>query len=127
MREFSELRVFVADRQGRSEDLSLVTGSVMLTPKEGAPFKRDLQLMMPDPAEGAPSTTPRSLPDGRQLRLELVDFPGPFRQERRETRSPSVYLKADLPAEMARSASAKIVLQFGDATQELDLPSLSGK
>jgi hypothetical protein len=126
---FVELRVFVADRDQKPADLSQVLGSVILIPEGAPPMKKDLQLMMPEPAAGVPPVQPRALPDGQQVRVAIAKFFTPFqRDESAAGGPPSVYFKADVPSELAqKSTSARIELQFPSGKQKLDLPSPFGE
>jgi hypothetical protein len=122
---FVEVRVYVADPNQKPADLSLVTGSLLLAPKQGAPLKKDLQLMMPDPPQGAPDAEPRVLPDGHAVRATAVEFSGPFQRDSSKGGPPSVYFKADVPSELARKeTSATLTLHFPAGKQKVELPSL---
>jgi hypothetical protein len=127
-KEFVELRLFIADPDQRPADLSRVTGSVVLTPKSGAPVEKDFQLMMPDPPQGVPASDPRVLSDGHLVRAAVVRPDGPFRWDKPGPGMPSVYLKADLPAEAAeKDATATVTLKFPSGKEKLDLGALFPK
>ena len=128
-KKFVEVRVFVADRSEKPADLSLVNASLLLVPKEGKPWRRDFQLMMPDPPASVPASKPHALPDGRQIRTAVIEFSEPFQRDP----SPgggaaSVYFKVDVPAEAARKGTpATLQFQFPEGTQKLEIRSLFGE
>jgi hypothetical protein len=125
---FLEVRLYVSDREQKPEDLTLVTGSLLLTPQSGPPLKKDFQLMMPAPPEGVPTVEAHSLPDGHQLRVAIASFDTAFQVSRPAGSPPSVYFKADIPAEKAlKDSTATICLQFPSGKQLLELQSLFGK
>ena len=125
---FVELRLFVSDRDQKPADLSRVTGSVILLPQGAAPLKKDLQLMMPEPALGVPAAQPHPLPDGHQVRVAVAKFFSPFQPDESAGGPPSVYFKADVPSELARKdTAAKVELQFPSGKQKLDLQSPFGE
>ena len=124
-RKFVEVRVFVGDRERKPADLSLITADLSLMPREGKPLKRAFQLMMPDPAIGAPDTEPQALPDGRQVRAVVVRFARPFELDRAASGKPSVYFKADVPEELAKpSTAATVEFQLPSGKQKVELKSL---
>ena len=125
---FVEVRLFISDRNQKPEDLSLVTGSILLLPKSGPPLKKDFQLMMPEPPLGVPAGAAHPLPDGRQVRVAVADFSSPFQGDRPTGAVTSVYLKADVPMETAsKETTVTVSLQFPAGKQELELRSLFEK
>jgi hypothetical protein len=91
-------------------------------------MKKDLQLMMPDPAVGIPASQPHSLPDGHQVRMAVAKFFSPFQRDESAGGPPSVYFKADVPSELARKdTAARVELQFPSGKQKFDLPSPFGE
>lgn len=121
-KDFVEFRVFVAEADDAPSDLSLVTGSVLLSPKSGTPLQKDLQLMMPDPPLKTPATEPQVLKDGHRVRTSVAKHGRPFEAGRfQEGGRPAVYFKADLPADLARDAGAVILLKFPAGEQKLEL------
>jgi hypothetical protein len=125
---FAELRLFVADREQKPADLSKVTGSVLLIPQGAPPMKKDLQLMMPEPAVGIPAAKPHALPDGHQVRVAVAKFFLPFQSDESAGGPPSVYFKADVPSDLARKDTvAKVELQFPSGKQTFELQSPFGE
>jgi len=124
-KSFVEVRVYVMDRNRKASDLSLVRGSLLLVPQEGPALRRDFQRMTPDDPQGVPAGDPQSLPDGRQVRLSVVEFTKPFQTL---PAAGAAYFKADVPAEAAAKVrSATTELHFPDGKQKLELRSLSGR
>ena len=124
-KKFVEVRVFVGDQNQKPADLSLITADLSLMPPEGKPLKRALQLMMPDPAIGAPEVEPQALPDGRQVRAAVARFSRPFELDRGATGTPSVYFKADVPEELAKpSTLATVEFHLPTGKQKVELKSL---
>jgi hypothetical protein len=125
---FVEIRFFVADQDQKPADLSKVTGSLLLLPQGAPPIKKDLQLMMPEPALGVPAAEPHALPDGHQVRVAVAKYFSPFQPDKSAGGPPSVYFKADLPSEAARKdTAAKVEFTFPSGRQRLDLPSPFGE
>ena len=125
---FVEIRFFIADPEQKPADLSRVTGSLILLPRGAPPLKKDLQLMMPEPALGVPAAQPRRLQDGHQVRVAVARFFSPFQRDESAGGPPSVYFKADIPSEAARKdTAAKVEFQFPSGRQQLDLPSPFGE
>lgn len=122
MSDYIELRLFIADRDQRPADLSRVTGSVLVAPKSGKPLKKDFQLMMPDPPQGMPAVDPKAMADGHQLRWSLVRHTEAFGADRPAPGTPSVYLKADLPAAaVAADTTVTVTLEFPSGRETIDL------
>ena len=119
---FVELRLFVSAGEQKPADLSRVTGSLILVPQGAPPLKKDLQLMMPEPALGVPASQPHALPDGHQVRVAVAKFFAPFQPDESAGGPPSVYFKVDVPSALARKAtSARVELRFPAGRQQLDL------
>jgi len=125
-KSFVEVRLFVTERDGKPSDLSLVKGSLSLVPKEGKPLKRDLQLMMPEPPLSPPSVDPVRLPDGHQVRVAVQEFGAPFQVDKpADSGAGSVYLKADVPAELARKdVAATLMIHFPTGKHLVELRPL---
>lgn len=124
---FVEIRVFVADRDDRPADLTRVTGSLLVVPRSGSPTKKDFQLMTPSPAMNVPGgVEPRPLQDGHSIRIELVEAESAFQTAQGQGDGrPSVYLKADLEAELAqKGSSATVFLNFPSGKQRLEIGTL---
>jgi hypothetical protein len=123
--KFVEVRVFVGDQERKPADLSLITADLSLMPREGKPFKRALQLMMPDPAIGAPEAEPQALPDGRRVRAAVARFSRPFEIDRAAEGTPSAYFKADVPEELAKpSTTATVEFHLPTGKQKVEFKSL---
>jgi hypothetical protein len=122
------VRLFVVDREQKPADLSKVTGSVILIPQGAPPMKKDLQLMMPEPAVGIPAAPPQALPDGHQVRVAVAKFFSPFQSDESAGGPPSVYFKVDVPSDLARKDTAATAeFQFPSGKQKVDLPSPFGE
>jgi hypothetical protein len=125
--KFVEVRVFVADKDQKPADLSLVFAQLTLKPKEGQPLKRGLQLMMPDPAQSMPDTEPQTL-GGLQIRTAVARFERPFELDKPGSGKQAVYFKADVPAELAKpSTVATVHFTFPSGKQKIELKSLFNK
>ena len=125
---FVELRLFVSDREQKPADLSRVTGSLILVPQGAPPLKKDLQLMMPEPALGVPASQSHAFPDGHQVRVAVAKFFSPFQPDESAGGPPSVYFKVDVPSALARKdTAAKVELRFPAGRQQIDLPSPFGE
>jgi hypothetical protein len=124
---FVEVRVFVADKDHKPADLSLVTADLALAPREGQPLKRGMQLMMPDPPQGSPEAEPQTL-GGLQIRTTVARFDRPFELDKPGAGTPAVYFKADVPAELAKpSTSVTVHFTFPTGKQKIELKSLFTK
>jgi hypothetical protein len=57
-KKFSELRIFVFDRDHKPVDLTLATGTIVVRPKSGSPKTMNLSIMVPEaPPELPPGAT----------------------------------------------------------------------
>jgi hypothetical protein len=127
-KKFVEVRLWVAEADGKSADLSLVNADLTLAPRDGKPIKRAFQLMMPDPPQGMPKTEAQTLPDGHQIHVGVAEFDRPFDLDKPASGKPAVYFKADVPAELAKEGTAATVhFTFPSGKQQAEIKSLFRK
>jgi hypothetical protein len=124
---FLEIRVTLADREGRPMDLTPAMAELMLKPKDGAACVQAMQLMSPAagtaPAALEPAgPDPKRLDDGTVVRLSVLRPTKPF-----ETMGASTaYFKADVEAPPSGgeiAAQLKLTLPQGKKVLEFQLPA----
>ncbi len=125
-KRFLEIRVTLADREGRPMDLSHAMAELALKPAEGPAVVQAMQLMTPTPG-AAVAAEPEALPptrleDGITVRAAVLRPSKPFEAPGGAT----AYFKSDVEAPTgggAIDAKIKLTLPQGKRVVDLRIPA----
>lgn len=125
-KEFLEIRIRLADREGRPMDLSHAQAEIALKPKQGPGLVQAMQLMVPAPGAAAAleaaEMPPVRLEDGSTLRLAVLRPRRPFEAPGQAT----AYFKADVetpPGGGEIAAKLTLALPQGKRVLDLQIPA----